>query len=342
MSRLTKYGTLWGQLPHTTGEVHWVAPAASYTIAGLSYSASDDNDGKSPDRAIRTVNQAITNATASAGDVIALLEGTHTVTATVNVNKAGLSFVGVGREDLRDFYVNNIRPVVILTSTGTNDELLNITANNVVFKSMTIRPTTTFPAVTFQTTSALDNIRFSRCHFDLYTPAVHGDTMGISFPSRKGGRGSSGHETSASNVTNVIVDECTFESDGAQGPAIFLASGQVIVRGCEFLVTAGSWASPFIVATDALNSRISQSYFFCHGTTGLMSSGISAQATGMALQALRVSNVLFDATPGVNAVRGFPVGKVSVVNSFFASAVNRSQSLEVSVATFPAVAQMNS
>ena len=93
MSYLTKAGLLWGQVPHTTGRVYFVSPGATYTIAGRTYSASDDHDGLSPERALRTVAQAITNASASVGDVIVLLEGTHTVTATVGVSKAGLNHV---------------------------------------------------------------------------------------------------------------------------------------------------------------------------------------------------------------------------------------------------------
>ena len=76
MAYVTKYGTLFGKLPNQTGRVHFVAPSSSYTVDGRSYSASDDNDGLSPERALATITQAHTNITASAGETIFLLEGT--------------------------------------------------------------------------------------------------------------------------------------------------------------------------------------------------------------------------------------------------------------------------
>jgi hypothetical protein len=76
------------------GKTIFVAPSASYTVGGNAYSASDDNDGLSPERAKLTISGAITNATANAGDVIALLPGTHT-SAAAALSKAGLTFVGL-------------------------------------------------------------------------------------------------------------------------------------------------------------------------------------------------------------------------------------------------------
>jgi len=95
MSYLTTYGTLWGAIPITTGRVFFVAPSASYTVEGRSYVASDNNDGLSPERALLTVNQAVTNATADVGDVIMLLPGSHSWSATQTINKAGLKVLGV-------------------------------------------------------------------------------------------------------------------------------------------------------------------------------------------------------------------------------------------------------
>jgi hypothetical protein len=89
MGYLTKYGSMWGAIPMTGGQVFWVAPAASYTVDGRAYSASDDNDGLSPERALRTVNRACALATASVGDVIALLPGAHVTPTAAAVSKAG-------------------------------------------------------------------------------------------------------------------------------------------------------------------------------------------------------------------------------------------------------------
>ena len=93
MAFLTKYGTLWGAIPMTAGQVLWVAPSSPYSVDGRSYDASDDNDGLSPEKAKRTIGSAITAATANAGDVICLLPGAHTTATAAAVSKAGLTFV---------------------------------------------------------------------------------------------------------------------------------------------------------------------------------------------------------------------------------------------------------
>lgn len=95
MAYLTKYGTLWGDFPISTGRIFFVAPSATYTVDGRTYSASNDNDGLSPERALLTVNQAVSNATADVGDIIALLPGSHSWSATQTISKAGLKILGI-------------------------------------------------------------------------------------------------------------------------------------------------------------------------------------------------------------------------------------------------------
>lgn len=95
MAYLTKYGTLWGDFPISTGRIFFVAPSATYTVDGRTYSASNDNDGLSPERALLTVNQAVSNAAADVGDIIALLPGSHSWSATQTISKAGLKILGI-------------------------------------------------------------------------------------------------------------------------------------------------------------------------------------------------------------------------------------------------------
>ena len=95
MGYITKYGSFWGMLPQTSGNVYWVAPAASYTVEGRSYSASDDNDGLSPERAMLTADAAHNKCAANVGDVIVLLPGTHSWSATVALDTAGVTVTGI-------------------------------------------------------------------------------------------------------------------------------------------------------------------------------------------------------------------------------------------------------
>src|SRR3990167_5114370 len=102
MGYITKVGSFWGMLPETSGRVFWVANADSYTVEGRSYPASDDKDGLSPERAFRTIDYAVGQTTASVGDVIVLLPGVHTVTATVTLDVAGITITGIPGSGTRE------------------------------------------------------------------------------------------------------------------------------------------------------------------------------------------------------------------------------------------------
>jgi hypothetical protein len=83
-----------GLVPQTSGNIYWIAPS-SYTFEGGTYAPSDGHDGLSPKRALATVNQFVSLATADAGDVAILLPGTYTFTATQTISKAGLKVLGL-------------------------------------------------------------------------------------------------------------------------------------------------------------------------------------------------------------------------------------------------------
>ncbi len=95
MSFLTKYGTLWGAIPITSGRIFWVAPSTSYTVDGRTYVGSDGNDGLSPERALITVNRAMDLVTADVGDIIVLLPGSHSWSATQTIDVAGVKVLGL-------------------------------------------------------------------------------------------------------------------------------------------------------------------------------------------------------------------------------------------------------
>jgi len=211
---LTKYGTLWGQLPHTTGSVYWVAPSDTYTVDGRAYTASNDNDGLSPERAVRTPNHVVTNlATANVGDVVALLPGTHTLTASVALNKAGLTFIGVPY--LPDPRVERgcaSSPQTILTISAT-DEIVNVTAADNAFINLVIRPITAATGINF--TTAANRLLFRDCLIDMKTPAGHASTRGIA-------------ATGATQAPDrVVIQNCDFVEDNAgtsQGVAVEFAA----------------------------------------------------------------------------------------------------------------------
>src|SRR3972149_10184143 len=95
MGYLTRYGSYWGMIPQTQGRLFWVAPTDTYPAEGRSYTSSDGNDGLSPERAFRTIDYAVGRTTASVGDVIVLMVGAHSVSATVAVDVAGITITGI-------------------------------------------------------------------------------------------------------------------------------------------------------------------------------------------------------------------------------------------------------
>src|SRR4051812_41937189 len=92
-----KPGIIQGALPFTLGNMFFVAPSASYTVAGVrgaqAFSASDDNSGLDPEHALLTIAAAIAKCTANVGDTIVLLPGTHS-SAAASLATAGVTFMG--------------------------------------------------------------------------------------------------------------------------------------------------------------------------------------------------------------------------------------------------------
>ena len=278
MPYLTKYGSLFGVPVVQTGRVYYIAPAAAYTVDGRSYLASNDNDGLSPEKAIRDINRFVALATASVGDTAVLLEGTHTVTEVQRIDKAGLTIVGV-HDPLSPLSIRTVSPRSILTSTGTNTVLLSIEANNVRVGHLTLRPTTAFSTVQFRNANPTGLV-FYGCYFDLETPAVSTGTYGIDFgyraDSSTAAGGSEAKAASTTTLMSAVIENCAFVADGAQGRAIDLATASVTIRDCWFHNTAGAWASPFAVATAADNCVVESTVWTTSGTMGCCVSGTTA------------------------------------------------------------------
>lgn len=175
MPFLTKYGTQFGALPQTMGRVFFVAPSDSYTVNGTAFSASNDNDGLSPERAVRTIAQAVTNASASVGDVICLLPGTHT-SAVAAVSKAGLTFVGLPYfPEAQVGSYHGWQPQVTVTPSATT--ALAITAADCTFHNIRFLPITQGTCVTMTTAAA--RTKFVHCMVDNTGVTGHANTKGI-------------------------------------------------------------------------------------------------------------------------------------------------------------------
>jgi len=244
MSYLTKYGTMWAMLPMTVGQVWWVAPSSGYLVDGRTYSSSDNNDGLSPERALATIAQAVTNATANAGDVIALLPGTH-VSANAAVNKAGLTFVGLPfypQMEVNDLTSGLYGPKVIITGSASNS--LTVTADSTHFYNIKFLPITQKTSVSFS--AAATNLRFNRCLIDNTGVVGHANTKGVIASGAAAGVMFQGCVFKDSSVTtscgaavdlgastHFFFDKCIVYKDGSIASGVAWTTAIVIADGCS-------------------------------------------------------------------------------------------------------------
>lgn len=271
MSYLTKYGSFWGFIPQTTGRVFWVSPSASYTVEGRAYSASDNNDGLSPERALLTIAMAHTGCTAAANDVIVLLPGSHAPSASLALSKAGVTLMGLPSG--RGNYKRNRATIAAVTG----DQNANVTAADIEIAYLNWIPVTTKAAIDFS--SAAHGLHIHNCYFDMNTPAASTSTLGID------ALGAAGF---------VLIENCMFDSDGAQGPGVDMtATLDSEVRDCLFSLSGGTWATALTVgaATDRLLIR--RNTFLCSGTaiTAAIDGTGATLATGVTITDNRFSSL---------------------------------------------------
>ena len=227
MAYLTKYGSVWGQLPVTAGKYVFVAPAASYTVDNQTYSASDNNDGLSPERAMLTIDAGHNKLTADVGDVLVILPGLHTLTATVTLDTSGITITGIpGR------------------LPGQNDR-----ANGGGTRCRTQITTTETAGAIFTLTAAGDDVEIGWIHFNLITagegidiplgadrPLIHDCTFANVGAASTSSECIHFSSSTTGSVTGAIIRNCYFVVTGNQGPAV-RALGTVYglkIENCTF------------------------------------------------------------------------------------------------------------
>ena len=292
MGYLTKYGSFWGSLPQTSGRIFWVASSASYTVEGRSYSASDDNDGLSPERAKLTLDNAVNNCTANVGDVIVALPGAHALTATVAVDVAGITITGLprGLTSASDHGSSALRHAA--TITGGAHTLITVTAANTEICYLHLVPTTAQAGIDI----AGANINLHDLTFDMATPAESTSTFGISvtgatsllrvancYVSSDGSQGgwfddSAG--TATITLKDSVIENCTVQCAGtsAWADVIVIASGasNLVIRDCDFIAISGALMTDVI---DVTGNTADASVFVTRCMVSVGCDGVQATAT---------------------------------------------------------------
>ncbi len=286
MGYLTKFGGMWGDLPQTTGSVFWVSPTG-YGIEGRGgYSASDNNDGLSPERALLTIAQAISLATANNGDVIMLMPGTYTSAANIAISKAGLTFMGIHPTARLQPHIrpNPLLSKVNWTSTFAGNAV-TITAADTTFVGINFIPLT---ARAFAGFSALAT------RLAVIDCAI---TMSAAASTSTKGFVASGAADLVS-FTNLSV----LNTIGAQGPFLDLTGcTHFLVDKPTVLVDTGSWAVAVQMGAGS-QGIIRDGHWNCSGTA--MTIGIDGTGVAVA-KAVVIQGNIVGVSPGAGFVKSF-------------------------------------
>ena len=256
MGYITKYGGFWGMIPQTSGNVYWVSPGATYTVEGRTYSASDNHDGLSPERALRTVDYAIGLTTANAGDVIVLLPGSHSVSATITVDVAGLTITGIpGNAPTEKSRMSSgaIRNRSRIDSTETAGMIFTVTAVDTEIAWLHLAPITAGAGISFS--NAADRGYVHDCTFNLGA-TTETATFGITFPLGTG---------TATHNDDTLISNCYFQAGANVGPAIRAAGtcdGLTIQSSTFELIGAAAWDDAIETTQINLGTHVRDCDFF--------------------------------------------------------------------------------
>ena len=246
-----------GRWPSITGKVFFVAPTSSYTVNGVTYTASDSNGGEHYSLAMATIDAANNRCTASQGDVIYLLPGTHnTVGAndeSIALDTAGVHLMGAHRGG-----GNFLRKNEVTIGPVTGNQAVNVTAADVEISHINFEPVAADTAIDF--TADADQLHIHDCSFDMFTPAPTTAVIGIE---------------ALAGADQVVIERCSFVSDGDQGNAIAVVGcDSTIIQNCLFWVHSGTWPSVILSGAGSTALLVRRNDFICSGAS-VMTAGIT-------------------------------------------------------------------
>lgn len=133
------------------GVVHQFGGGSLFTTGTVYYVdstiGSDGNNGTHPSTPLRTIGEAQTRATASAGDLVLIEPGyTETRTTALTLSKAGVSYIGLGE--------GSLAPVITVNATVDG---ISVTGANVVLNNFR------FAAPETDDATAMINVAAANC-----------------------------------------------------------------------------------------------------------------------------------------------------------------------------------
>lgn len=253
MAFLSYLGAIWGDIPLVRGRMFFVAPA-SYTIQGKTCESNDNNDGLHPERALRTVNQFVTNATADSGDTCIIL-GANTFSATQTISKSGLRIFGIpgGPTDSHEHGTRTTRyGSSVTTSAGA---VFTVTAARVEIGYLHIVPLAGQAGVDL----AAADFNMHNCTWNM-TTAANTATFGVS--------------VTGASARPRISNQYVYVEDN-QGPFLRCASatggmdGGLLQRSYILLAGTTAWDDVVEITTGVDNFMIRDCDFF-HSSGAIM------------------------------------------------------------------------
>lgn len=297
----SKYGTLMGDVPGFLGRIFYVNPSATYQVAGDVIEASDNNNGLTPTTALRTVQAAINLATSGVGDIIAMLQGTHSSASQVTITK-GLTFVAINPafRDRENSRPNPLAGQVVWTSTFAGTAVA-LTVGNCSFIGIRMVPVT---AQTFMTGTTCARTVMADCAVEL-SAAASTSTKGIVF---SGGSSTFCHFVNCVGLNSVATS--------AQGPAFDVSGlGQMIFENGTILLTGTSSAWAVAIQCASGTSGVFRNNTITALGAGTITIGIDGTGVIIANSVLLQDNKV-GVSPGAGAFKNFDADSACLVTSY--------------------------
>lgn len=253
MSNITKYGSFIGNIPAIVGRIFWVAPSLTYVVDGKSYESSDDNDGLSPEKALRRVNRAWALCTANTGDVIVLLPGTHSAANTAGTaTSVAASVAGVTMMGLPCGKGNPYRKRTVLTCAAA-DQTVNVTGADIEIAHITfLGDVLNVGSANLDFSSAADRLHIHDCTVDVTAQTASTSILGFD---------------ALGAASNVLIENCVFHVDGAFGAMVDLTGTLLsVLQDCIFGLSTGTLAAAVTVGA-ATTGIIRRNQFNCGAGT---------------------------------------------------------------------------
>lgn len=258
MGYLTKYGSFWGLLPLTAGRVFWVAPTATYTVEGRTYSASDNQDGLSPERALLTLTQALLLVSANVGDVIVMLPGAHSYSATIAVNIAGITITGLpngGPMHGPHTSGGPARNRASITNTATAGIILTVSVDDVEIAWLDFIPVAAGGVAIYNTVGAVSGSGGSGAD----RTYIHDCTVGMVAASATSTYGIQIGTAATGVAQDIVIRNCLFTvgdaggSNSAQGPGV-VAIGTAYACSIEHCTFQNKGTGAWAIAIQSLSA----------------------------------------------------------------------------------------